>query len=50
MSSLAEIEAIWLGIDREESGGRMHLTREQVAALLPHLQHFVETGELSPAH
>lgn len=25
---------------------RMHLTREQVAALLPTLQHFVETGEL----
>ena len=27
---------------------RMHLTREQVAALLPALQHFVETGELPP--
>ena len=26
--------------------GRMHLTREQVAELLPHLQRFVETGEL----
>lgn len=25
---------------------RMHLTREQVAELLPILQHFVETGEL----
>lgn len=25
---------------------RMHLTREQVAELLPHLQRFVETGEL----
>lgn len=25
---------------------RMHLTREMVAALLPLLQHFVETGEL----
>jgi hypothetical protein len=25
---------------------RMHLTREQVAALLPHLTKFVETGEL----
>ncbi len=25
---------------------RMHLTREQVAALLPTLQHFVDTGEL----
>lgn len=27
---------------------RMHLTREQVAALLPYLQRFVETGELRP--
>jgi hypothetical protein len=26
---------------------RMHLTREQVAALLPHLQRFVDTGELT---
>ncbi len=25
---------------------RMHLTRDQVAELLPHLQRFVETGEL----
>ena len=25
---------------------RMHLTRDQVAELLPHLQKFVETGEL----
>ncbi len=25
---------------------RMHLTRDQVAALLPVLQHFVDTGEL----
>lgn len=25
---------------------RMHLTREQVAALIPALQHFVDTGEL----
>lgn len=28
------------------ASGRMHLTREQVAELLPHLQHFIETGEL----
>lgn len=27
---------------------RMHLTRDQVAALLPHLQRFVETGEVAP--
>lgn len=26
---------------------RMHLTRKQVAELLPYLQRFVETGELS---
>lgn len=26
---------------------RMHLNREQVAALLPTLQHFVDTGELA---
>lgn len=26
---------------------RMHLTREQVAALLPALQRFVQTGEIS---
>ena len=25
---------------------RMHLNRDQVAALLPHLQRFVETGDL----
>lgn len=27
---------------------RMHLTQEQVADLLPALQHFVDTGELPP--
>lgn len=27
----------------------MHLSREQVAALLPMLQRFVETGEIDPA-
>lgn len=26
---------------------RMHLTRDQVAALLPHLQRFVETGHIA---
>lgn len=26
--------------------GRMHLTQSQVAALLPYLTHFVDTGEL----
>ena len=50
-SSIATKDAIWLGIEipfitRKEAATRMHLTREQVAELLPHLQHFVETGEL----
>lgn len=76
-SSLALVDAIWLGIDdaapkimasqarthgvetRETTGWvpypipdavllttRMHLTRDQVAVLLPILQHFVDTGEL----
>jgi hypothetical protein len=56
-------EAQRLGLEPEASTGwvpypipkqvlmktRMHLTREQVKALLPLLQHFVETGEL-PNH
>jgi hypothetical protein len=50
---------IWLGMDKDSSGepvgktvdghklgARMHLSQEQVAALIPLLQHFVETGEL----
>ncbi len=50
-SSSATEDAIWLGVDTLSDGGaavpvRMHLTREQVADLLPHLQHFVDTGEL----
>ena len=76
-SSLAETDAIWLGIDdvapkvlashatsygietSETTGwipfpipegveftNRMHLTREQVEALLPMLQCFVDTGEI----
>jgi len=28
------------------TAGRMHLTQEQAAALIPLLQHFVETGDL----
>jgi len=68
-SSIATIDAIWLGIDNpkltvfenEQMGkyleidmpknfsvsSRMHLNRKQVAKLLPILQKFVETGELS---
>lgn len=52
-SSLAEENAIWLGCDKglhhHVTGtclARMHLTRPQVAALLPALTHFVATGEL----
>lgn len=56
-SSLATDYCIWLGMDEapEPKGPlqalhppacRMHLNRKQVAALLPLLQHFVETGRL----
>ena len=49
-SSLATDDAIWLGVDlpfNGQVGVRMHLNREQLAELLPYLQRFVETGELS---
>lgn len=64
-SSLAEDDAIWLGVHDERVSimtadgwqpyhmpkdtqlpGRMHLNREQVAALLPLLQRFVKRGRL----
>lgn len=59
-SSLATDDAIWLGVNDGEhfeckppynksdgsNGGRMHLSRGHVAALLPILQHFVNTGML----
>lgn len=61
-SSLATDDAIWLGVndgehfeckppyntnpDAKSNGGRMHLSRGHVAALLPLLQHFVRTGML----
>lgn len=35
---------IWLGPDGQMS--RMHLSQELVRALLPALQHFVDTGDL----
>ena len=48
-SSLATESAIWLGVDvnlkGEEINERMHLTQEQVKALLPILTNFAETGE-----
>jgi hypothetical protein len=53
-SSLAEIDAIWFGCNESRThtvtgqalSPRMHLTREQVAELLPKLRHFVRTGNL----
>ena len=50
-SSLATEDAIWFGVSSDRQGGdvengRMHLSRAQVADLLPILQRFVATGEL----
>jgi len=47
-SSLASEPCIWLGV-HEVAGepARMHLTQEMVAALLPLLQRFVETGSIA---
>lgn len=50
-SSLATEDAIWFGCNEGlhfegKCMARMHLTQEQVAELLPYLQHFIETGEL----
>jgi hypothetical protein len=42
-SSLATKSAIWLGAHEN----RAHLDQEQVAALLPLLQRFVETGSIA---
>ena len=59
MSSAATLGHIWLGMDADNEGNpvgpkhlgvslgaRMHLSRAQVADLLPYLQHFAATGEL----
>jgi hypothetical protein len=51
-SSVATEDCLWLGQNTGthhmgECMSRMHLTRKQVAALLPLLQCFVETGELT---
>ena len=51
-SSLAEIDAIWLGVDLDihrHVSARMHLSRDMVRSLLPVLQHFADTGELPDA-
>lgn len=47
-SSMATEDAIRFGVDRVDGSrsGRMHLTRDQAAQLLPYLQRFVETGEV----
>lgn len=44
-SSAADTPCLWLGVDR--IGHRMHLTQEMVAAMLPMLQRFVETGKIT---
>lgn len=41
-SSLATEDAIWFGVEDD----RMHLTQDQIKALLPMLARFAETGEL----
>ena len=53
-SSLAFEDCIWLGCDRAKfdqqgrfCGARMHLTQEMAAELIPLLQKFVDTGELT---
>jgi hypothetical protein len=52
-SSLAFVDAIWLGVVKPFVGSssvvpsqRMHLTRDQVKDLLPHLIKFCETGDI----
>ena len=55
-SSLATEDCIWLGVDvgipvelggdGKEIMGRMHLTQEMAAELIPILKRFVDTGEL----
>ncbi len=51
-SSIATDDLIWLGLDEglHHEGAclaRMHLDQERAAALIPLLQRFIETGELS---
>lgn len=52
-SSLATLDALWIGVDNtgrnldsKNVNARMHLSRKQVKAMLPVLQHFADTGEL----
>ena len=50
-SNAALENKIWLGVEKDINGkivnGRMHLTQEQVRDILPYLQKFADTGELS---
>jgi len=53
-SSLATDDALWLGCNKGthhegDCMARMHLSREMAAALIPLLQHFVDTGYLPAA-
>lgn len=49
-SNAALENKIWLGVDKDINlkavNARMYLTQERVKHLLPHLQKFVEAGEL----
>lgn len=53
-SSLATEDCIWLGVNnsgpqmgnKDIDHGRMHLSQEQVEALLPILKKFVKTGDI----
>jgi hypothetical protein len=49
-SSIATDDCIWIGANEvrgEVTGNnRMHLSREQIASLIPILQRFVDTGDL----
>jgi len=50
-SNAALVNKVWFGVEKDINGkivnGRMHLTQEQVRDLLPYLQKFADTGELS---
>lgn len=49
-SSLADVDAIWLGVDvdlKGDAGARMHLDIEQARELIGVLTCFVEAGEIN---
>ena len=51
-SSLATINALWLGVDigspdySDRKGAHMHIDQDMAAALIPLLKRFVKTGRL----